>query len=345
MNDKSKSENIPDEKHFDLKYLFFSKVVKYWYLYVAGLFLALGSGYYYNWYTTPVYNASCTLLIKDDKRAMYPGDLLAQASSIDNIGGIDNEIELIQSRTMIAKTLRRLDFEVSYFITNNIKKAELYKRSPITFTHDSISFKAYENQLRVEILDGKSYKLSYTDKQDDIEVTNTYNFGDQVRNSIGKFIIDKSDNFRDNNFNNTDHDKRNFIIIIHNFDNLIDRYTKGLNIQFVSKKSTVLQLSLKDPVPQKAGDFLNMLLEVYIQSGIDHKNEIATNSLDFIDDQLKLITENLRSSEQDLEEFKTEKGITDIGTEAQTFLGSVQVYDAKISEMDIQSSFLDYLEN
>lgn len=106
---------------------------------------------------------------------------------------------------------------------------------------------------------------------------------------------------------NPEYEKREFVIVIHNFDNLIDKYTKGLDIQYVSKKATVLQLSFKDPVPRNTGDFLNMLLEVYIQSGIDHKNEIATNSLNFIDDQLELITADLKSSEEDLELFKTEK--------------------------------------
>ncbi|HMT28124.1 MAG TPA: polysaccharide biosynthesis tyrosine autokinase, partial [Bacteroidia bacterium] len=284
------------------------------------------------------------LLIKDDKRNLYNQDLLAQVSNIDNTGGIDNEIELIQSRSMIAKTMRRLDFEVSYFQQISIKRTELYKRTPIKLSYDSIAFNTYEKPLHVRIVNDKSYEITYQDKSKSEEVTKTYDFGDQIINSIGKFTIEKTDKFKDNNYLNPEYEKREFVIVIHNFDNLVDKYTKGLDIQYVSKKATVLQLSFKDPVPGKAGDFLNMLLEVYIQSGIDHKNEIATNSLNFIDDQLELITADLKSSEEDLELFKTEKGITDIGTEAQAFLGSVQVYDEKISEIDIQISFLNYLE-
>ena len=60
---------------------------------------------------------------------------------------------------------------------------------------------------------------------------------------------------------------------------------------------------------------------------------------------MERITADLKVSEESLEAFKTEKGITDITTEAQSFLGTVQVYDTKISEIDIQISFLEYLEN
>ncbi|MBL0340967.1 MAG: hypothetical protein IPP71_08580 [Bacteroidetes bacterium] len=344
MDTNERDNTVHDEKKFNIKYFFFSKVIKYWYLYVLSFIVAIGAGYYYNWYTTPVYSASCTLLIKDDKRNLYNQDLLSQVSNLDNTGGIDNEIELLQSRSMISKTLRKLETDVSYFIQGNFKRTELYKQSPIQINYDSVAFSTFEQQIRLVVIDDKNYKISYLKKNSTDEITSTYKFGEQVKNNLGKFTVEKTSNFKDKDFKNEEFEKRNFVVIIHNFDNLIDKFTKGLEIQFVSKKATVLQLTFNDPVPQKAGDFLNLLMDVYIQSGIDHKNEIATNSLNFIDDQLELITTNLRSSEQDLEEFKTEKGITDIGTEAQAFLGSVKVYDEKISEIDIQNSFLAYLE-
>lgn len=344
MTDHRKDSKHKDEKKFNPKYFFANKIARYWYLYVIGLAFALAAAYYYNWYSTPVYTASGTLLIHDDKRNLTTQDLLAQMSNIDNTGGIDNEIELIQSRSMIAKTLRRLDFEVSYLLQGNIKKSELYKQAPIKIQFDSLSYKIYEKPVTVKVLDGTSYEITYEISEQEGRISSAHKFGEPVHSSIGNFTIEKTPTFRDSLFKKPEYEKRDFIILVHNFDQLIDKYSKALEIQFVSKKATVIELTLKDPVPQKAGDFLNMLMEVYIQSGIDHKNEIATNSLNFIDDQLELISADLKSSEQSLESFKTEMGITDISTEAQSFLGSVQVYDARISEIDIQTSFLQYLE-
>ncbi|MDQ3051134.1 MAG: polysaccharide biosynthesis tyrosine autokinase [Bacteroidota bacterium] len=345
MTDHRKEFKLQDEKKFNLKSFFVNKIARYWYLYIICLAIALGLAYYYNWYTTPVYYATGTLLINDDKRNMTTQDLLSQVSNIDNTGGIDNEIELIQSRSMIAKTLRRLDFEVSYLLKGNFKKSELYKQTPVKIVFDSLSYKVYGKPIDIKVIDNKTYEISYDLSKTQETTTAVHSFGETVHSSIGKFKMEKTANFRDSLFITPEFEKRNFVIYVHNFDHLIDTYSKALNIQFVSKKATVIELTLQDPVPQKAGDFLNMLMEVYIQSGIDNKNEIATNSLNFIDDQLELITADLKASEESLESFKTEMGITDISTEAQSFLGSVQVYDARISEIDIQTSFLQYLEN
>lgn len=95
---------------------------------------------------------------------IFNQDLLAQVSNIDNTGCIDNEIELIQSRSMIAKTIESLDFEVSYFQQISIKKTELYKRTPIKLSYDSIAFNTYEKPLHVRIVNDKSYEITYQDK-------------------------------------------------------------------------------------------------------------------------------------------------------------------------------------
>ena len=47
---------------------------------------------------------------------------------------------------------------------------------------------------------------------------------------------------------------------------------------------------MEDPVPEKAVDFINKLVEVWLRSNIEEKNELARNSLAFIDEQLALIS-------------------------------------------------------
>jgi tyrosine-protein kinase Etk/Wzc len=344
MSEATKEFKIADEKRLNIKQFLFNKVIKFWYIYVLSILCIFPLAYYYNWYTTPLYNASSTLLISDEKNKFSQQDLLSQMSALDNTGGVDNEIELIRSRSMIAKTLRNLDFEVTYFLQGNFKRSELYKQSPISFDYDSLSYISYESPLEITIVDKEKYQFKFEGNDRIAAFEAVYRFGQQVQNPIGKFTINKTLKFRGDDYIIPDFEKRNFLIFVNKFDNVVDKYSRNLRIEFLSKKSTIVDLSLNDAVPQKAGDFLNMLMEVYIKSGVEHKNEIAANSLKFIDEQLQRITEDLRSSEEDLEIFKTEKGITDLGTEAQSFLGSVKVYDEKISTIDIQTSFLVYLE-
>jgi len=344
MTEQPIESRMTDERKIDYQFFFYKFFLKHWYLYLISLSIALLGAYYYNWYTTPLYNATSTILINDNKKSGNAQDLLAQMNNLDNQGGIDNEVEMIKSRSMISKTLRRLDFDVTYMLLGKIKKSELYKQSPLLLRYDSLSFLIYDQPIYVTVTDSNHYEISYTLKNSSETITANHLFDELVVDEMGKYRLEKSQRFSNAEFGDPDYEKRDFMMIINNFDKLIDQYSRNLKTEFVSKRATVLQLSLRDPVPQKAGDFLNMLMGVYLQSGIDQKNELASNTLTFIDDQLKTISADLDVSEKNLEHFKTEKGITDISTEAEAFLGSVKSYDDRISEINIQVSFLVYLE-
>ena len=72
MSDQHKEIKIADEKRFNFKQFVLTKIVKHWYLYVISLMVILPLAYYYNWYTTPQYNAVSTLLINDQKSKRSP---------------------------------------------------------------------------------------------------------------------------------------------------------------------------------------------------------------------------------------------------------------------------------
>jgi tyrosine-protein kinase Etk/Wzc len=74
------------------------------------------------------------------------------------------------------------------------------------------------------------------------------------------------------------------------------------------------------------------------------KNEYAVNTLRFIDEQVELLTQDIDENEASVEKFRVRKGITDLSVEATSYLESVKQFDAKISELQVQISFLNYLE-
>jgi hypothetical protein len=59
--------------------------------------------------------------------------------------------------------------------------------------------------------------------------------------------------------------------------------------------STVLDVQLEGPEPNKAKDILTRLFEVYNSEGIQDKNQIATKTLNFIDDRLRFVINQLDS--------------------------------------------------
>ena len=326
----------------NLKFLFNKFFVRHWYLYVYTLTLGLITAYFYNWYSTPIYFTSCTVLIKDNKQRYNSNDLLAQLNEFNTEGGIENEIGIIRSRQLILKTLHALGYDKSYYLKGEIKTSEMYTESPIALESDTLYPIAMSTALNIEIIDDKKYKISYNHPSG--YQIGYYRFGKKVRTKIGIFSLEKTDKFKDEAFRKKSYDKRNIVIRFNSLENMTDNYQTALKVDKVSKLSTMLQASIQGPVPNKNEDFLNKLFEFYIDKGIEIKNEYAVNTLRFIDEQVELLTQDIDENEASVEKFRVRKGITDLSVEATSYLESVKQFDAKISELQVQISFLNYLE-
>jgi tyrosine-protein kinase Etk/Wzc len=87
-----------------------------WFALSALVFVAIA--YFYLRYTTPIYKATTTILVKDDRKGGMANELAA-FSELGILSGaksnVDNEIEIIKSRTLIKKTIKDLNLNVKYY--------------------------------------------------------------------------------------------------------------------------------------------------------------------------------------------------------------------------------------
>lgn len=326
----------------NLRFLFNKYILRHWYLYVYTLTIAMITAYFYNWYATPIYFTSSTVLIKDDKQKYNGNDLLSQLNEFNSEGGIENEIGIIRSRTLIYKALQELDFEKMYLLKGDIKTSELFTETPIRLVDDTLYPAAFHTSMQINVVDDRKYKLTYHHPTG--EYVGYYLFGKTIQTKLGVFSIIKTDRFIDSSYANPAFEKRNLSIRLRPLNALTDQYQTGLKVDKISKQASLLQISVQGAVPQKNEAFLNKLCNLYIQKGIEVKNEYAVNTLRFIDEQLQILTRDIDVNEANVEDFRVKRGITDLNIEATSYLDAVKNFDAKISETQVQLSFLDYLE-
>ena len=85
----------------------------------------------------------------------------------------------------------------------------------------------------------------------------------------------------------------------------ITRYLqRALSIELENSESSILVLSQSSQTPLKSVDFLNTLMKTYLQWGVDQNNKIASNTIQFVDKQLKVISDSLVIKEHALEKFQ-----------------------------------------
>ena len=110
-------------------------LVKYlfrWKWFVLSIVISLVIGRYYYKRQTPLYDVSATILIKDDNKGE-----LSELSAFEDLGllkkssNIDNEIEILKSRSLMMRVVKDLNLNISYFVQEKHLESELYLNSPI----------------------------------------------------------------------------------------------------------------------------------------------------------------------------------------------------------------------
>ena len=119
----------------------------------------------------------------------------------------------------------------------------------------------------------------------------------------------------------------------------------SLKIAPYSYSSTILNISLETPVPEKGRDILNKLLEIYNINGVQDKNEISEKTLHFIDDRLGIVASQLDSVERNIAGFQAKTSAVDLGTQATAYFTNVTDLDKQNSEIDLQLEGLQRYQN
>ncbi|GGF12500.1 GumC family protein [Flavobacterium limi] len=331
------------------------KYLIHWKWFILSAFLCLVLAFLYLRYTTPSYEATTSILVKDEKK----GGMLSELSAFTDLGGlsgslksnVDNEIEILKSRTLVESTIKELDLNVSLFVEGNVVDRDIYGEAPVNvyFINKTESFDEANVVLKLDLLSNNSFSLENTIvNQPAVKVIlskkKQFEFGEKIPTKIGTLIIGKTAFYK---LSNIGKDK-SIRIIVSPLDNVTASFKNRLKVEPISKTSSVVNVSVTDPVQKKAEDFLNSMIQIYNEDAAQDKNFISENTSKFISERLALITQELDGVEQDVESFKKSNRLTDIESEAKLFIEGSSEYDKKGVETEIQlnvvSSLLDFIK-
>jgi tyrosine-protein kinase Etk/Wzc len=312
-----------------------SNYVYHWPVFFLGVFVCIITAFIYLRYTQPIYSINSTLLIKDDKKGTMSsgGDLLNELNLLGSSKVVDNEIEILKSKTLMRKVVDRLNLSVSFKAEGRLKNSDLYSSKNVRIGVVQMNSEWFGKTLSLSFPRKDIYELE--DRESGQKVIGNVN---QVqRNIFGvyKIIQEVGLDFKEN---------VPLSVTINDPAIITDQYLGQLNISLASKQSTVLTLSIQSAVPEKGQDILNTLIQVYNEASLTDKNKTTQSTIQFIDERLNLITGELTNVEKDVEVFKSSRGLTDLSNDANIFLENVQANDAKLSEVNLQISVIRDIE-
>jgi capsular exopolysaccharide synthesis family protein len=318
------------------------------------MFIVLPLAYAYLKFTPKQYQARASLLVKsEEQNAMNSDQFLKGMDLFTPQTELEDEIGILKSYTMVEQAMRQLDFTVSYFTKKNFVETERYMDTPFTVKLDSavdqfIFLPIYierisSTKFRV-IASGKkvsTYSLVTNDVESLVENVEIREEGSVDKPFVSKnlaFTLKFNDQFK------TDKDTQMYFVI-NTLGTLVEGYQNKLSIEPIAMESNIVELGVKGRVIDKELNFLNKLLDAYLDNELDKKNQLGLKTIQFIDNQLSGVSDTLRQVESSLETFRSRNNILDISSTAANLQQNLDKVEEDKADLEIKLKYYLFLAN
>lgn len=341
MIEEKRDRGEQPEEQVNIQEILFRYLI-HWPWFVISIIICIACAWGYLRLATPVYDITATVLIKDDKK----GGGASMSSELEKMGldgfvsssnNVDNEIEVLKSKSLAREVVNNLGLFVTYKDEDEFPNRELYRTSPVVVSLTPQEAEKLSAPMEVEMTlfpnGGMDALITVKDKEYRKQFDKLPAVFPTDEGTVAFF---ESKDTLTTNQAKEESKERHIKAFINRPMSVAKGYIKSLSIAPTSKTTSVAVLSLKNSNTRRGKDFINKLLEMYNINANNDKNEVAQKTAEFIDERIGIISKELGSTEQDLENFKRSAGITDLSSEAQIALTGNAEYEKKRVENQTQ---------
>ncbi len=328
----------------------FAALVLNWHWFLLSLIICICGALIYLRYTEPVYEVSARMLIKDQSNSNSASQMLASVEDLgflSNSTGIDNEVEVLQSRILLRDVVKDLKLYTEYRREGRVKDAIIYAQQPINIDLDpehldSLDFNLLEGTQWLDMKvwrEGKEYLLtglvmggSHEGKPFECRIKTlpaTY------KTELGTLTITENPGRRWE-------EGKAYYVTIRPPMQVATEYLSRLTIEPTSKLTSIAELTLKDKNYRRGMDVLRQLCICYNRQANADKNEVAMRTEEFINDRMAKIDIELGGTEKEIQEFKQQNAVTSMADASQSVQMSNE-FSARLSEANSKVEMLDYM--
>ncbi len=317
--------------------------VKVWPWIILSIILCIVGAATYLRYATSSYEAEASIIIKDTQS----GGGVSEIGALGDIGGllgnnfnsVENEVQVLKSKLLINRVVEELNLTTTYSREGNIKTSNIYNKTPIIIESvldenntikNAVSFLVrYKNDSLFDYKDATDNQWNTMAFGKAFKINETSLIGFPNNEIVGKNQVKRgSGEAKD--------DPYNVIVNVIPKERLVLSIASRLDVTASGRRGSVVNLSIIDPVGEKAEDILNQLIEEYNKDAISDKNLVAQKTLEFIEDRLQDYERELDSVEQGIQGFKDKTRLTDLQAETALDLQRNELLNEKIIGIETQ---------
>jgi tyrosine-protein kinase Etk/Wzc len=299
------------------------------------LILALGIAFINIRYSTPIYKVTGSLFInKENRSGNRSDDLQSMFMFSDNVN-LKNELEILSPRPLVGRVIRNLGLQLSYINKGNLRSSNIYGASPIQL--EIVKLNDSSRPFSFEI-DANENHFNFVNSNSEIE------YGKPFENSFGIFKLLRVPNQGFNYFSS-----HIYIIQYSNLQKASAALSQALKIEQTNESATILNISMETENTELGKAVINELMKEYSKMNVEDKREISKITMQFIDERLDTIKNELGTVESGLLNFRERNQVIDLPEQSKLYYNDFaeanKAYAAQEVQMQIVNYLLDYLNN
>ena len=333
-----------EEQNVDIKQLIFT-ALHHWYLFVIFVVVALAVGFIINRYSTKVYQTSGTVLIKEG-RNNYDATAIMTTMNFGNMQNVDNEIAILKSYSLTDRVVKKMGIEVTYMEKGRVATTEMYKSAPFHVEFERSVPQAVGLNYEIAFDNNGNFKLHTVgeglSKYDfilcqslesnpyaKIDTIGEYKQGEWIDNGYNRIRVTLNEGVDPASLKS-----RKMSFWINSYPALVKQMST-FTVSSISKQASVASIVMNGTDKKKIVDFVNMLMNEYVTRGLEKKNLVSENTIEFIDNELSGIQESLSQAETQLKDFRQQNDLMNLDLQASQVYTNLRTLEKERAEMAV----------
>ncbi len=336
MSNYISKDNV--QKNFDIKEFLGKCKLKWRWFVVSFLCIAL-IGVYMLLKDVPTFKVNSNVMIYNESADNGTISLARQFSLGSVLGGsgnVNNELLVLQSHEVMLNTVKELNLNVGFTVKDGLKELERNENTtPLKLIFDKAIADTLTKKIRFYVDYDKSGKVDVkvVERDDAIAKVKEASFPVTVDTKFGIFTIVPTDKFQKEESLEEE-------IILCSYDASAESYSKKVIMEVTDRKSDMISLSFVTQDVTFGKMLLNTIVKNYNQKGIIESQKRDQTTLDFINNRLISLSDELSLSESEIEQFQKDKGLISLGAEAQIILSRLSNLEVNIETAETELSLL-----
>lgn len=335
----------------------------WWVLAVAGVFM-LGVAFLYLKYISKTYRLSSSIVLQTDKKTNVGrgnNDLLAVFDFMVEDKIFNNEITVLRSLPLVMDVVQQMDLRISYYMQDEIipksftfGMQNIYKNSPFIVIADEGNSQPVNLNFHIDILSENRFFISAKGENVDLinlrtdrvmgtaasyEISGIFDFGATVSNEHSSFRVLLNSNYTPERFKG-----ENLFFRFNNIRTVASQLKNNLEVRAEGPGSTLAHINVKAESMSLGLDFLNKLIDTYIEKNFEESNLLANKTIEHIERQLEDISDDLSLSERQMQNLRLSRNVMNIDEKSANIYSQLQGFENRRSEVQRRLNHLRQMD-